>query len=89
MNLKTLDLEMMDCEEFVNSIEYKDYYIYAENKEILFSVDWDYYFFFIAFNTQNIEKSIVENSFEGFWATKETSHLWTWEKGELERLLKK
>ena len=84
---KKLDLRNITELEFIKTIEFKDYYIFSENKEILFTIDWDYFFFFICIDSKKISKESIEKKFDGFWANSEDSHLWDWEKGEIERKL--
>jgi hypothetical protein len=86
-NKKTIDLSTLSQNEFCEKIDFKDYYIYSKTKSILFSISWDYFFFFIAINEEAISKIEIEKHFEGFWATEADSHLWSWEKGEIDRLL--
>jgi hypothetical protein len=88
-NTKSLNLEEIAFEEFNSIIDYEDYYIYSKDKEILFAIDWDYFFFFIAFNESNIESKLIEQNFDGFWADENSSHSWCWEKEEVETILKK
>lgn len=86
-NKKTIDLSTLTKEDFFEKIDFKDYYIYPKDKSILFSISWDYFFFFIAINEKTFSKRAIENHFEGFWASESDNHLWTWEKGEIGRLL--
>lgn len=85
---KKIDLSNISIIEFIEKINFKDYYIFSEDKQILFSIDWDYFFFFIGINSQTISKESIEKNFNGFWANIETTHLWTWEKGEINKKLK-
>ena len=86
-NKKTIDLIKSNKIDFCEKIDFKDYYIYNRNKSILFSISWDYFFFFIAINEKVFSKKSIEKYFEGFWANEKCSHLWTWEEGEIKRLL--
>lgn len=86
-NKKNIDLSNLTKNEFCEKIDLNDYYIYAKDKSILFSISWDFFFFFIAIKEKIFLKQDIEKYFEGFWATENDSHLWTWEKGELDRLL--
>jgi len=86
-NMKTLNLNDITCNEFIEKIDFNDYHIYSIDKEVLFTIDWDFYFFLVTFKEDVINKTIIEKSFEGFWATKDDSHSWTWEKGEIESIL--
>lgn len=85
---KTIDIKSLNKKEFCDTIDYSDYYIYTIDNSILFSIDWDYFFFFIAVDEKCFSKSDIEKHFEGFWADKNDTHLWTWDKGEIKRLLK-
>jgi Protein of unknown function (DUF2711) len=84
---KNIDLSTLNNNDFCEKINFNDYYIYSKDKSILFSIGWDYFFFFIAINETKFSKQIIESHFEGFWASKTDNHLWTWEKGEIDRLL--
>jgi hypothetical protein len=86
-NKKTIDLNGLTPNDFSEKIDIKDYYIYDNNKSILFAISWDYFFFFIAINEKVFSKESIETKFEGFWADEKSSHLWTWEEGEIEQLL--
>lgn len=86
-SLKKINVENFSDLDLINSINFKDYYIYSKNKEILFSIDWDYFFFFIGIDSKKISKESIEKNFFGFWASSEDSHLWCWEEGEIEKKL--
>ena len=86
-NKKTIDLTDLNKSGFCEKIDYKDYYIYDKNKSILFAINWDYFFYFVAINEKVFSKKSIETNFEGFWADEKCSHLWTWEEGEIDRLL--
>ena len=86
-NKKTIDLNDLTQSDFCEKIDIKDYYIYDKDKSILFAISWDYFFFFIAIKERVFLKKSIETNFEGFWADEKSSHLWTWDKGEIERLL--
>lgn len=84
---KSLKLSDLTESEFCNKVGFKDYYIYTKDKSILFSIGWDFFFYFIAIKEDTFSKQLIENHFEGFWASKKDSHLWTWEEGEIDRLM--
>jgi hypothetical protein len=86
-NKKTIDLNDLTKNDFCDKIDFKDYYIYDENKSILFAISWDYFFFFVAINERVFSKETIETKLEGFWADEKCTHLWTWEEGEIDRLL--
>ncbi|HWV74589.1 MAG TPA: DUF2711 family protein [Pseudosphingobacterium sp.] len=76
--IKQLDITALDEVSFIDQIKFKDYYIYPQDKTFLFSISWDYFFFFIAINSQKVDPKDIEANFEGFWATEKDSHLWYW-----------
>ncbi len=86
-NKKTIDLTNTNKTDFCEKIDFKDYYIYNRNKSILFAISWDYFFYFTAINEKVFSKKSIESNLEGFWADEKCSHLWTWEEGEIDRLL--
>lgn len=86
-NKKTIDLTDLNKSDFCEKIDFKDYYIYDKNKSILFAISWDYFFYFIAINEKVFSEKSIETNFEGFWADEKCSHLWTWEDGEIDKLL--
>lgn len=86
-NKKEIDLNDLTQNDFCEKIYFKDYYIYDNNKSILFAISWDYFFFFVAINERVFSKESIETKFEGFWADEKSSHLWTWEEGEIDQLL--
>ena len=86
-NKKTIDLTNSNKIDFCEKIDFKDYYIYNRNKSILFAISWDHFFYFIAINEKVFSEKSIETNFEGFWADEKCSHLWTWEDGEIDKLL--
>jgi len=84
---KTIDLTNINKIDFCEKVGFKDYYIYDKNKSILFAISWDYFFYFAAINDKVFSKKSIESNLEGFWADEKCSHLWTWEEGEIDRLL--
>lgn len=80
-----LDLKELTELEFIEKVDYKKYYIYSSDKEILFTIEWDSYFYLIAVNGNKIE--YIKNQFEGFIADKKTTHLWDWKEGEINSIL--
>lgn len=86
-NKKTIDLNDLAKNDFCDKIDFNDYYICDKNKSILFAISWDFFFYFIAVNEKVFSKESIETNFEGFWANEKSNHLWTWEEGEIDRLL--
>ncbi|MFY0591061.1 DUF2711 family protein [Roseivirga sp.] len=81
----TLNLDKLEEQAFIERIAHKDYYIYPSDKEVIFTIDWDSFFFVIATNTE--KENEIQNSFEGFLADENTTHLWDWEIGEIDKIL--
>lgn len=87
--LKTsiLDLDKLTDFEFSKKVDFKDYYIYSSDKEILFTVEWDSFFFLIAADDSIINAIIAKQLFEGFPCDDDTVHEWEYEKEEIKRIL--
>lgn len=84
-----LDLEQLSAFEFAAKIEYDDYYIYSEDRELLFALQYDSFHFLIACSKGQMEKILHENYFEGFLCDPHTENTWEYEAGELKSLLEK
>lgn len=50
--------------------------IYSKDKKILFTIDWDSYYFLFCSSKDIIEKSLKNSCLEGFFSTNEIGHLW-------------
>ncbi len=83
---KEFDLSSISVKEFVEKIEYKDYYIYPKDKSILFSIDWDSFFYLICSNKNTIDEILQNSRIEGFFCTNETKHIWAWNEEEFVKL---
>lgn len=84
---RVLDLSNLNQSDFISQINFKDYFIYSKDESIMFTIGWDFFFFFIAIDNAKISKEKIVSNFEGFWANESDSHLWTWEEGEIDKLL--
>ena len=73
---RELNLNDLTAEEFTQEIGGKDYYIYSADKSILFSVDWDSFFFLICSTSTLLKRIIESQEFEGFFAGPMTTHGW-------------
>jgi len=82
-----LELTGLSDFEFSEKVQGKDYYIYSEDKEILFAIEWDSFFFLIATDQAKLKRIVHENLFEGFVCDDSTTHNWDYKIGELESLL--
>ncbi|HEY0657712.1 MAG TPA: DUF2711 family protein [Pyrinomonadaceae bacterium] len=85
---KELNLNTITIDEFIEKVELKDYYIYSKDKSILFSIDWDSFFFIICSNQPLINEVIKAGDFEGFFCSDTTEHSWEFTKEETSSLLK-
>jgi hypothetical protein len=74
--------------EFLEKVDFNDYYIYSSDKEILFTIEWDSFFFLIATDNNKMERIVSTKYFEGFLCDSETAHDWDYLPGELEKILK-
>jgi len=88
-NKKEIIIKDMSEKEFVDIIEFKDYYIYDIDKTLLFSVGWDDFFFLICSTDEMISKTINEIDFEGIYCDENTETGWEMTKEEIEEGWKK
>ncbi|PKB15274.1 DUF2711 family protein [Flavobacterium sp. 5] len=86
-NIKTINLNEFTEYEFLEKFDYNDYYIYSTDKEIMFTIEWDSFFFLIATDEIKMDIIISEKYFEGFLCDNKTTHNWDYLDGELEKLL--
>ena len=82
-----LDIDKLSDFEFTEKVSFKDYYLYSEDKKILFTIEWDSFFFLIATGQENMNKIISSNLFEGFVCNEKTEHNWDYEDGEIQKYL--
>jgi hypothetical protein len=73
---KELMLGEITREKFIEEISGKDYFIYSADRSVLFSLDWDSFFFIICYSSPCMDKIIEEQHFEGFFADSKTTHRW-------------
>ena len=86
---KNIHIEEM-CEiEFINSIDNRNVYLYSLDKEILFSIDWERFFFLIATNEAFMNRIISTALFEGFLCDNQTKDTWEFSNEEISELLDK
>jgi hypothetical protein len=83
-NKKELNITSLTEKEFVDAINFKDYFIYNSQIDLLFAVDWDDFFFLICSNKTNMEKIISTLNFEGFYCDDFTEIPWELNKEEIE-----
>lgn len=76
---KELNLENLSMSDFINAIGGKDYYIYASDKSLLFTIEWDSFFFLICSDSNLLPDVISHASLEGFYANNSTTHAWEFE----------
>ena len=83
----TLELDKLTAFEFAEKIGYKDYFIYSSDKELLFTIEWDSFFFLIATGQEKMNKIISSKLFEGFLCNEKTEHTWDYEEAEIQKYL--
>lgn len=88
---KTFNLEIGELTdfEFSKKIGFKDYYIYDADREILFAISWDRFFFLIATDQEKMRRITASNLFEGFLCNEKTHLYWEYKKDDLQELLDK
>ena len=87
-DIKSINIHEVTEYEFINKFRQNDYFIYSSDKEILFAIDWDSFFFLIATDQDKMNQIISKNYFEGFLCDSETTHDWDYLPGEIEQILK-
>ena len=75
-NTSIVDLDRLTEYEFCDEIGGKDYYLYSADKEILFTIEWDSFFFLIATDHKKMDQLIASHLFEGFLCNENTDHYW-------------
>lgn len=83
-----LNLNLISEDNFLDTLEKFNYIYPRGQKDFLLSIEYDANFFIIAIKTDNIQKSLVEHIFEGFWVSDTQNHLWAWTKEEIAALPK-
>lgn len=84
-----LELDKLTDIEFSEIIAFKDYFIYSSDKELLFAIEWDSFFFLIATDKGKMNRIISEKLFEGFLCDEKTQHTWDYTEGEIQKYLDK
>jgi len=79
------ELDKLTAFDFAEKISYKDYFIYSSDKELLFTIEWDSFFFLIATGQEKMNKTISSKLFEGFLCSEKTEHTWDYEEGEIQK----
>lgn len=75
-NTSTVNLDQLTEYEFYDEIGGKDYYLYSADKAVLFTIEWDSFFFLIATDQNKMDQLIASNLFEGFLCNDKTDHYW-------------
>lgn len=84
-----IDLDSLSEIQFAKLILPETYYIFSEDKEILFTLNWESCFFLIAGSNENLNVLITADLFEGFLCGEETTHQWEFEANELMQISKR
>jgi hypothetical protein len=89
LNKREVDITIINQKHFAEAVYAKDYFIYDIDKEVLFAIDWDDFFFLICSNRKNIETIVNSLSFEGFYCGHRTEAAWEFTREEIEAGLQK
>jgi hypothetical protein len=82
-----IELDTITEFELTEKVSYKDYYLYSTDKELLFTIEWDSFFFLIATDNEKMKQIIEAKLFEGFLCKENTEHTWDYEDGEIQKYL--
>lgn len=82
-----IDISDISDDEFIQSLECKDYYIYDVNKELLFALDWDDFFFLICSSEEKLGKLTRALNLEGFYCDDATKQSWELSQEEIRTCL--
>ncbi len=83
---KELNLNFINLKEFVKVLEYNSY-IYTKDKSILFTIEWDSFFYLICSDKKTIDEILKKSNIEGFFCKSTTKHTWEWKEEEFTKLL--
>tara|TARA_R110001592_G_C12969976_1_gene733159 strand:- start:66 stop:863 length:798 start_codon:yes stop_codon:yes gene_type:complete len=83
---RIINIENLTEIDFINSLNHQDEFLYSEDKEILFAIDSDSFFFLILANNDIMNLIISANLFEGFKCEQDTKDGWEFNLIEQERL---
>ncbi len=86
-NIIPLEITNLKRLDFISSINFDVKYIYSENQDLLFAIDWDSFFFLTVTNKEYHKKIKSLDILDGFLTDRNTTHNWDWETGEINRLL--
>jgi hypothetical protein len=82
-----LKLDNISVSEFIQNIGLSDYSVYSADKELLFKIAWDSFFFLIATDKEKMQIIIDSNLFEGFMCDDNTQSVWYFNQDEIDELL--
>ena len=80
------ELDKLTAFDFTEKVSYKGYFIYSSDKELLFTIEWDSFFFLIATGQENMNKIISSKLFEGFLVAKRQSILGIMKKAKFKNI---
>lgn len=89
LNKKEIDISTITEKEFVETVNFKDYFIHDTDRKLLFAVDWDDFFFLICSSKQIVESLVSTLNFEGFYCDDTTEAAWELTRAEIETGLQK
>lgn len=83
-----LELDKLSAFDFTKKVGCSDYFIYSCDKELLFTIEWDSFFFLIATRQEKMNAIISSKLFEGFLCNENTEHNWDYEEAEIQKYLR-
>jgi hypothetical protein len=89
LNKREVDITIINQKHFAEAVYAKDYFIYDVDKEVLFAIDWDDFFFLICSNGKNVETIVNTLDFDGFYCNDRTEAAWEFTREEIEIGLQK
>ncbi len=72
---KTIDIAQMSLSRFVDEVHGYMYY-FTEDRSVLFTIEWDSFFFLICANHDLLAHIVDRYGFEGFYCDDGTTHSW-------------
>lgn len=76
---ETVNLAELGFKEFLQRI-IRHVYFFPTDRSLLFSIDWDSFFFLICADEVLLNEIIPKYGFEGFYCDEETDHWWALDK---------
>ena len=74
-DVETIEISTLSISEFV--LRVRGYvYLYPTDRSLLFTIEWDSFFFLICGDHKSLDHIISKFDFEGFYSDENTMHSW-------------